>query len=522
MRLDRLWVDGLRNLRDFTIDFDDRRLTTVVIGQNGSGKSNLIEAIATIFRDFDLGDAPRFQCELEYRIGKHQVKLVKRDAAWTITVDGAAMSRAKFKRRKAELFPDQVFGYYSGASRRFEALFDRHQKGYYESIIGKKRKRADSSPIRERRLFYCRQIHGVLALLSFFAFPDDEVNAQLSDMLGITGFHSALFVFREPSWFVKSQQGDKLPQEFWGAKGLPGDCARQLRNVAFYPLIRNERIVDDYRDQGTAERQHCVFLRDGNALSEFASAFDSDLDMFEALESVDISDLIRSVDVWVTRRDDVTGEVSFGDLSDGERQLLMVLGLIRLSRGKQALFLLDEPDTHLNPAWQHRYLDLIRDWAKADPDRCQLILTSHNPLTIAALEKAEVRVMHSDEKGHVTATAPYVDPRGMGFTATLTEIFGLSTTLDAETQRKVDRRNELAASTHRTNEQEIELLAINDELNRAGFLFEDREPLYQDFLHAWRDLLYADRPPLGPDELQARHAAMTQLLRSLRQADSAS
>ncbi|MFN7305773.1 MAG: AAA family ATPase, partial [Acetobacteraceae bacterium] len=56
MRLDRLWVDGLRNLRDFTIDFDDGRLTTVVIGQNGSGKSNLIEAIATIFRDFDLGD----------------------------------------------------------------------------------------------------------------------------------------------------------------------------------------------------------------------------------------------------------------------------------------------------------------------------------------------------------------------------------------------------------------------------------------------------------------------------------
>jgi predicted ATPase len=515
MRLDRLWVDGLRNLRDFTIDFDERRLTTVVIGQNGAGKSNLIEAIATIFRDFDLGSAPRFQCELDYRIGTHQVQLVKRDAAWTITVDGAAMSRAEFDRRKAELFPDQVFGYYSGASRRFEALFDKHQERYYGTIIREDTAKADARPIQERRLFYCRQIHGVLALLSFFAFPDDKVEAQLSDMLGITGFHSALIVFRKP-WFAKSRRGRKSPQDFWGAKGRPGECARQLRNVAFYPLIRNERIVDDYRDQGTAEQQHCVFLRDGNALSEFASAFDSDLDMFEALESIDISDLIRSVDVWVTRRNGTTGEVSFGDLSDGERQLLMVLGLIRLSRGKRALFLLDEPDTHLNPAWQHRYLDLIRDWAKADPDRCQLILTSHNPLTIAALEKSEVRVMHSDEKGHVTATAPYVDPRGMGFTATLTEIFGLSTTLDAETQRKVDRRNELAASTHRTNEQEIELLAINDELNRLGFLFEDREPLYQAFLQAWREVRYADRPLLNQNQLKARHLAMSNLLRQFR------
>ena len=286
--------------------------------------------------------------------------------------------------------------------------------------------------------------------------------------------------------------------------------------MAFYPLIRNERIVDDYRDQGTAERQHCVFLRDGNALSEFASAFENELDMFEALESVDISDLIRSVDVWVTRRDDVTGEVSFGDLSDGERQLLMVLGLIRLSRGKRALFLLDEPDTHLNPAWQHRYLDLIRDWAKADADRCQLILTSHNPLTIAALEKAEVRVMHSNEEGHVTATAPYVDPRGMGFTATLTEIFGLNTTLDAETQRKIDRRNELASLTHRTDEQDIELLAVNDQLNRLGFLFEDREPLYQAFLQAWREVRYADRPLLSQNQLWERHIAMSTLLRRIR------
>jgi predicted ATPase len=521
MRLDRLWVDGLRNLRDLTIDFDERRLTTVVIGQNGAGKSNLIEAIATIFRDFDLGETPRFQCELDYRIGNHRVQLVKRAAAWTITVDGTAMARAEFDRRKADLFPDQVFGYYSGASRRFEALFDKHQERYYRSIIREDAAKADAPSIQERRLFYCRQIHGVLALLSFFAFPDDEVKAQLSDMLGITGFHSALIVFREP-WFAKSRRGRKSPQDFWGAKGRPGESARRLRNVAFYPLSRNERIVDDYRDRGTDEQQHCVFLRDGKALSEFASAFDNELDMFEALESIDISDLIRSVDVWVTRRDDTTGEVSFGDLSDGERQLLMVLGLIRLSRGKRALFLLDEPDTHLNPAWQHRYLDLVRDWARADPDRCQLILTSHSPLTIAALEKAEVRVMHSNAKGDVTAKAPYVDPRGMGFTATLTEIFGLSTTLDAETQRKVDRRNELAASTHRTDEQDLELLSINDELNRLGFLFEDREPLYQDFLHAWRDLLYADRPPLGPEELQARHAAMTHLLRSLRQVDSAS
>jgi S-adenosylmethionine synthetase len=59
--------------------------------------------------------------------------------------------------------------------------------------------------------------------------------------------------------------------------------------------------------------------------------------MFAALEAVDISDLFRDMHVWVSRVNDTSGDVSFADLSDGERQLLMVLGLIRISRGKRTM-----------------------------------------------------------------------------------------------------------------------------------------------------------------------------------------
>ena len=46
MRLLRVYIDGYRNLKNVEVDFDKDSLTTVVIGENGSGKSNLIEAIA--------------------------------------------------------------------------------------------------------------------------------------------------------------------------------------------------------------------------------------------------------------------------------------------------------------------------------------------------------------------------------------------------------------------------------------------------------------------------------------------
>ena len=47
--------------------------------------------------------------------------------------------------------------------------------------------------------------------------------------------------------------------------------------------------------------------------------------------------------------------------------------------------------TRISIRFGNTYLDLIRDWtgAAADTSNCQIVLTSHNPLTIAALTKEE-------------------------------------------------------------------------------------------------------------------------------------
>lgn len=535
MRLDRVYIDGFKNLKNVEIDFDETRLTTVVIGQNGTGKSNLIEAITDIFRYTDLNrQEPRFRYEVDYRIGNHRVRLSNRSGRSGIEVDDEAVSRKAFEDARGEYFPDLVFGYYSGGSRRLESLFDSHQRRYY-GIVNKEASSSDyESALIDRRLFYCRPIHGVLSLLTFFAFPDSGVSRLLREKLRITQFHSALAHFKEPSWFSASawkhgqsksvgrgrRSGSDLTnqaRDLWGAKGPAGACGRAFIDVAFHPLALTGKVIDDYRDKQQTEAQLACYLRDEEALKRLASSFGTDQEMFAALEALDISDLFRDMLMWVERNDDTTGDVSFADLSDGERQLLMVLGLIRVSRNKRALFLLDEPDTHLNPAWQHTYLELIQQWAGENTNAADrhIILTSHNPLTIAALDRREVRVMHTDEKGNVSVSQPYADPRGLGFTATLTEIFGLPSSLDPETQRKLDERNSLARIDERTEQQEKQLIEINDALNRLGFMFEDREPLYQDFLRAWQDVRYANKPPLTPEDIEKRHSAMSALIKEL-------
>ena len=70
MQIERIKIRDFRNLRGFEIHFtasatdangtEQALKSHAVIGQNGSGKSNLIEAIVTNFRDLDLNQPTGF------------------------------------------------------------------------------------------------------------------------------------------------------------------------------------------------------------------------------------------------------------------------------------------------------------------------------------------------------------------------------------------------------------------------------------------------------------------------------
>ena len=528
MRLDKVYIDGFKNLKQLEVDFDERHLTTVLIGQNGAGKSNLIEAIAQVFRWVDLRrHEPRFHYRVDYRIKPRtgavaqatRVTLSNVPGEPLIRIDGQEVKRTEFEKRKGDWFPDLVFGYYSGSGRRLEETFDQHQANYYRAIARNNDESACFEALTARRLFYCRPVHGVLALLALFAFPETQVGRELQAKLGITGFHSALVLFREP-WYAKGGKATKASDaaNFWGADGPAGRTAAKLKELAFHPLGLTGNAIDDYRDKKQDEAQFATFLRNTDVLKAFGQAYSDEDDMFHALEALDVSDLVREVMVWVKRDNDDSGDVGYSDLSDGERQLLMVLGLIRISRGKRVLFLLDEPDTHLNPHWQHSYLDLIKEWTgiAADADKCHIVLTSHNPLTISALTQQEVRVLHSDPAtGQIQVTAPFVDPKGLGISGVLTDIFGMPSTLDRPTQELIDQRNKLARLAELTVAQAQQLEIINDELRKLGFMYEERDELYREFLRKLDDVELADVGPLSPDELERRDQTTREIIEQL-------
>lgn len=49
MKLDYIYLDSYKNLKDFEVAFNEGSSVNALIGNNGSGKSNVLEALATAF-----------------------------------------------------------------------------------------------------------------------------------------------------------------------------------------------------------------------------------------------------------------------------------------------------------------------------------------------------------------------------------------------------------------------------------------------------------------------------------------
>ncbi|MFP3758071.1 AAA family ATPase, partial [Cupriavidus sp. SIMBA_020] len=75
MKLQRLNIrSDFKNLKGVEIRFSSGTSRTVIIGQNGTGKSNILEALVKIFLHLDDGSKPPFSYELDYKLGDESLE----------------------------------------------------------------------------------------------------------------------------------------------------------------------------------------------------------------------------------------------------------------------------------------------------------------------------------------------------------------------------------------------------------------------------------------------------------------
>jgi len=516
MRLDRLRIPNFRNLQNFEIDFDESQPTTVLLGHNGTGKSNLLEAIVEIFRELEQGGTPSFTFEMDYVCRDRKIHIdgdpERTSKKLEVTVDGKAITKIAFQREIDIYLPNYVFAYYSGWSNRLERQFDRPTRKHYDRIL--------KSPDHEmplRRLFFCRKEYSQLVLLAFFLTKTDAASGLLRKYLGIQQFESALFVLKTPWWSggsasAKTKSADGDPR-FWHARGAFKGFLERLWNRSLAPIRNIETVDRDVRRQGESTERLYLFIKNEAELASLKEPQEASKELFAYLESLFLCDLIDEVRVTVQRIDGTC--IKFTQMSEGEQQLLTVLGLLLFTQNDESLYLLDEPDTHLNPVWTYDFLKLLQENISAE--KGQLIVSTHNPLMIGSLRKNQVRVL--DQKDQcTTASEPEYDPIGVGVEGLLkSELYGLRSTLAPEVLRDIDVENKLLGLASRSREQEMELQESTQRLAHLGVTRSHPNPLFDLFAKAISSQPIFQKPVLTKEEIENQDQLANEILDRLLQ-----
>jgi predicted ATPase len=518
MRLVHLIIANYRNLRSFEIDFEGSQPMTVLLGRNGSGKSYLIEAIVEIFRELELGSVP-FAYTLHYVCRDHTIKIVgapeRSNKRLEITVDDKPVTQADFKDNIDTYLPNYVFAYYSGWSGRLERHFDRPTRAHYTRML--------KSPDRQlplRRFFFCRKEYSQLVLLAFFLAQSDGARKLLKDYLHIRQFESALFVLKKPWW-----RGNGAPNKvqltlgdarFWYARGAFKGFLGRMWQRALAPIQNSEAIERDIRRQPEGTERLYLFIKNEAELAGLKDEGEDSKAFFGYLEGIFLCDLIDEVRVTVERTDGT--RIKFTQMSEGEQQLLTVLGVLLFTQKDESLYLLDEPDTHLNPVWTYDFMKLLQGNIVAE--KGHMIIATHNPLMIGSLRKNDVRILGSTEGEdgalRVDAREPDEDPFAMGVDGLLmSELYGLDSVLPDEIVKKIDERNMLFAEAKRTSDQDARLRDLSEELAQLGILRSYVDPYERAFVEAMARHRHHEQGSFSEQEARTRNQEADAILEKL-------
>ncbi len=581
MRLDYLKIGSakdspthqFKNLKDVYIDFDEDQSITVVIGWNGTGKSNVLEALAIIFRDLIRKEKiPAFAFELKYEIGSginkkyvtiqadpdlekeqyifsyiplqtvleplnknqspinlvelKQPDLFSEKAISNIESENEAsevpkpinVSFTKFTAENSEFLPKFVFSYYSGLSTRMQDIFT----PYIEQYDKKLRSGKTSEEVGFKRMFYALPIHSQFVLLAFLFKQDETIKSFLENQLGIdaeSGIESILFELRQPSWTNKNDDGDP---RLWDAKGVVKEFLSELYDISLAPIKITKSSKSSLWNKKTREYQY-LFLKDMSSFQKLMEHKEPRI-LFRDLESTYVSELIEAVHIRVKLKKN-NGTVTFKELSEGEQQLLTVLGLLRFTNEEESLYLLDEPDTHLNPKWSVEYLNYLEAFMKSEANglktNSHIVLTTHNPIAIAELKKEQIQILHRDEDKQIYATEPDLDPKGMGYAGIITsDMFGLGSSLDKKTNELLIEYQKLVIKPRidKTPEDKERQKELREYLEKLDFNFDFKDRIKQEFMRARFDLMhgttYIDEPIVTDENKQKALDALVKSLMS--------
>lgn len=347
MKLRKVKILEYKNLKDIEIDFSRCDGLAVVAGKNGSGKSNLLEALSLIMCEVNgfTASSPSLFYEIDYDCGGqwcHSMRMPTESSDSFVNTE----ERSSLSGRQ------KVIAMYCGEFKRLLAC------GY----IGEKYVFPDMIAVVDEDF--------PIALLTMMIVADDT----LSEILQASGvsFDSAIvsYKLRNPVCIGEEGPEDEFEYIFDRLNRVPENEDTGYHEVAFSEF---EEIIKVGRDP---DARTIYWI-----LSQIMSHSESVTDVYE-------------ISVRFTNARDLV--FTANDLSEGEKRKIILKAIYEYLADEDSLVLLDEPDAYIHDSQKLDVYDFIE---QSIARGVMTVFTTHSALLIDYVKPNHLVIMQKDEKG---------------------------------------------------------------------------------------------------------------------------
>jgi len=440
-----------------------------LVGLNGSGKSNVLEVICEIFYYLEIQNVANVKelkkinqrydslsFEIEYTISRLKWQYAFSQFGLKDLDLGKENIIIEFKKNPVEkikckayyatykqefvvpedkigfVLPNRVVAYSSGQNELISNPFIKLDFHYFEEFQKRRSSINVSGDLDVNRMFFMDYESNQLVLLSNYLFQESSM-LYWKDRIA---FNKKLRIEHLHSFSIKIQFRDhkrayiELPSELnvgieklktcatiWTdnedelTKGNPKSLKNRVVELHFFSDVAVRKAFRNIFKTPAELFRLLYLLRLLNIYCYTIAARDS---IKNANKGTNLSDLLPrpSADETVFKiynilfkKTNTNVPVAYKHLSDGEHQLLHVMGTLMLMQESDVLFILDEPETHFNPEWRSKMISLIMQNNGNNNNEQDYFITSHSPFIISDCKPNNVYIFNRQANKITVETA---------------------------------------------------------------------------------------------------------------------
>lgn len=364
-RLQYLKIKNYKNIKCIEFDFSNKDGVTVLIGNNGCGKSNVLEALSSIFAGLYQNrlHKPDFDYVIQYRINDNAVEISLLNGTYTISVNDKPFNKTDFSKRK-DYLPKNVIACYSGESQR---LWEKYYWPYYSNYIYAIKK---SATIPELPMIYINRYNIEIALLTlfFYNFDDfEDVRTFCTDTLKIKRVQDITLHYNAKK--IKEWSNNAVLQ-----------MVKVLNDADGASILSADKItlsLDELKSKLSymGERELFKIL--------YAATMPKD---DKVITSIELKLELNNGDV-----------ISCSDLSEGEKKHLLMEVILETLADENSLLLFDEPDAHIHLCRKAELKDLFDKFNNREN-----VITTHSPTLAVKFDDKHIEGLCLDNNGYTS------------------------------------------------------------------------------------------------------------------------